>query len=178
MADDDKDPKPAAKDDAPADSPPAKPDAPVLKKDAGDAIVAKQDKAAPVTATAKTAAKKPAPPVDEDEDDDDDDDDDEYEDEDEDEPPPKAVKRAPIAKAKAAPKGKATPKGKVAARVARPVRRLRVGHYLPWAFGGMALVGTYVAWYPEHSYAVPAVLGIAISVWAYIGIGSVNEIKA
>ena len=160
MADDEKDPKPAAKEDAP-----------VLKTDAGDAIVAKAAKAT----AAKPAAKKPAPPVDEE------DDDDEYEDEDEeeeDEPPPKPVKKAPVLKGKVAPKGKALPKGKVAARVARPVRRLRAGHYLPWAIGGMALVGSYVAWYPEHSYAVPAVLGIAICVWAYIGIGSVNEIKA
>ena len=161
MADDEKDPKPVAKDDAP-----------LLKKDAGDAIVSNEAKGT----AAKPAVKKPAPAVDEDEDDD------EYEDEDEDdEPPPKPVKKAPVVKATArgaAPRGKAAPKGKVAARSARPVRRLRAGHYLPWAVGGMALVGAYVAWYPEHSYAVPAVLGIAICVWAYIGIGSVNEIKA
>ena len=41
----------------------------------------------------------------------------------------------------------------------------------------MALVGVYVLWY-TWSYAVPAVLGIAISVWAYIGVGSANEIKS
>lgn len=136
---------------------------------------------------AKTAAKASPPStrraVAEEEDDDDDDDDD-YDDEEEDEEeeeeeeaPPPPPKRTASAKAKAAPvatkKGKAAVARKPVARVpARPRRPAR--YYVPYVGLGLGFVALHV-WF-DFPYQPIACLGIAIVIWAYLQIGSANEI--
>ena len=112
-------------------------------------------------AAEKVPAKKaaPKPPVDEEEEEE------EEEDDDEDEEPAKPVRRG-------ATRRVVEPSG----RVHRP----GIKTFLPWAVGGMALVGVY-AYIEKTAYirmhAVLAVLGISCVIYAFVGIGSVNEIK-
>ncbi|MCU0683177.1 MAG: hypothetical protein MUF34_13205 [Polyangiaceae bacterium] len=122
-------------------------------------------------------------------DDDDDDDDDEYDDEDDDDeeedeapPPPKrpvvASKKAKPA-AGAAKKPAPAVKGKGSVYRKAPVR-VRINphrparYYVPYIGLGLAFVALHV-WF-DLPYQPVACLGIAIVIWAYLQIGSANEI--
>jgi hypothetical protein len=173
-------------------------------RSANDDLEDEERPAKKATSTAKPAAKTAAKPAatkpaakaasrrveEEDEDEDDDEeDDDEYEDEEEEEeePPPPPPKKKVAAKSKVAAKGKALAKPvkskAVVKRAPAPepyqltrVKRHPAKHYVPHAIAGMLLVGLHVFF--DVPYAPVAVLGISIVIWAFMGIGSANEIKA
>ena len=125
--------------------------------------------------TAKARARRQD---DEDEDEDEDlEDEDEDEDED-DEPPPrktlkssKASAKAPAKSSKKDPPPSKKAPGKV---IVKRIAPKPVSYYLPFSLLGMALVGAHVFW--DVQFAPVAVLGIAITIWSYMGIGSANEV--
>lgn len=123
--------------------------------------------------TAKARARQDDEDEDEDEDEDLDDEDDE-----DDEPPPrkaskssKASARAPAKSSKKAPPPSKKAPGKV---IVKRIAPKPVSYYLPFSLLGMALVGAHVFW--DVQFAPVAVLGIAITIWSYMGIGSANEV--
>jgi hypothetical protein len=142
---------------------------------------------------AKPAAKKPAPKSakasqedDLDDEDDDLDDDEDFEDEDEDEddepPPPRKTAAKPASKTAARAPVKKAPAKKVVAKASarrKPARRLprpSAASYLPFALVGMGIIALHV--YYDLPFAPIATFGIAIVIWAYMGIGSANEITS
>lgn len=121
-------------------------------------------------------AKRAARVVDDDESDEDDDfedEDDEEEEEEEEELP----RRRASARSRAG--GRPAVRAVAARRVEAPPRtrviRQPSSYYVPFAIGGMMLVGAHVFF--DIAYAPVAVLGISLCVWAYMGIGSANEIS-
>jgi len=150
--------------------------------DEGSSGGAKTKAAVKPKAKAKPKARRDE---DEEEDDDiDDEDDDDIDDEDEDEEPPpprKAAVKSAVKEGARAAKGK--PAKKTATRVVKKinpkVNRKRLppkpaSHYVPFAVVGMAIIGLHVFW--DVQYAPVAVLGIGLVIWAYMGIGSANEV--
>ena len=135
-------------------------------------------KAAKTTAKAAPPSTRRAGAEEEEEEEEEDDDYDDEEDDDEeeeDEAPPPPPKRTASAKAApaAAKKGKAAVARKPVARVpARPRRPAR--YYVPYVGLGLGFVALHV-WF-DFPYQPIACLGIAIVIWAYLQIGSANEI--
>ncbi|HEU4537194.1 MAG TPA: hypothetical protein VFS00_23905 [Polyangiaceae bacterium] len=193
--DDDETPEEGERSEGAASEPAGRSKARAAAVDEGDderpaAKATKPAKAAGAAKATGAAKARPTSTRDDDEDDDeyddeDDDEDDDDEDDEVDEPPPPkrpvaskatktsskaapaATKKGAAAKGKSSVYRKAPPPVRVAPR--RPAR-----YYVPYIGLGLGFVALHV-WF-DLPYQPVACLGIAIVIWAYLQIGSANEI--